>query len=133
MIEQRSDGRVGLRRQIKVLVRKGVGSNPTLVITFFSQSLTTEITQYDSLSLFFIFFERSSCTRSSRTRASTHEHRRDAHDAHRTRSHRAAHQLSAPPARRRNRRRRAHLAPKPPARTTMLSRHRIQLTQAPAS
>ena len=24
------DGRVGLRRQIKVLVRKGVGSNPTL-------------------------------------------------------------------------------------------------------
>ena len=30
---QRRDGRVGLRRQIKVLVRKGVGSNPTLVKT----------------------------------------------------------------------------------------------------
>jgi hypothetical protein len=29
------DGRVGLRRQIKVLVRKGVGSNPTLVKLFF--------------------------------------------------------------------------------------------------
>ncbi|AES82692.1 hypothetical protein MTR_7g116310 [Medicago truncatula] len=29
-----SDGRVGLRRQIKVLVRKGVGSNPTLNISF---------------------------------------------------------------------------------------------------
>ena len=28
------DGRVGLRRQIKVLVRKGVGSNPTLNKTF---------------------------------------------------------------------------------------------------
>ena len=30
------DGRVGLRRQIKVLVRKGVGSNPTLNTIFFS-------------------------------------------------------------------------------------------------
>jgi hypothetical protein len=29
------DGRVGLRRQIKVLVRKGVGSNPTLHNTIF--------------------------------------------------------------------------------------------------
>jgi hypothetical protein len=35
MLSIRRDGRVGLRRQIKVLVRKGVGSNPTLVKLFF--------------------------------------------------------------------------------------------------
>ncbi|RZB74959.1 hypothetical protein D0Y65_033738, partial [Glycine soja] len=32
---EKVDGRVGLRRQIKVLVRKGVGSNPTLNNVFF--------------------------------------------------------------------------------------------------
>ena len=31
-LQTRLDGRVGLRGQIKVLVRKGVGSNPTLII-----------------------------------------------------------------------------------------------------
>ena len=35
IVQIRSDGRVGLRRQIKALVRKGVGSNPTLVKLFF--------------------------------------------------------------------------------------------------
>ena len=34
------DGRVGLRRQIKVLVRKGVGSNPTLNILKMSGCLS---------------------------------------------------------------------------------------------
>ena len=29
------DGRVGLRRQFQVLVRKGMGSNPILDISFF--------------------------------------------------------------------------------------------------
>lgn len=41
------DGRVGLRRQIKVLVRKGVGSNPTL-----------HTCSLRFLMLFFSFFER---------------------------------------------------------------------------
>jgi hypothetical protein len=42
--QTRRDGRVGLRRQIKVLVRKGVGSNPTLVIisVFFKLRLAVD-------------------------------------------------------------------------------------------
>jgi hypothetical protein len=42
-ISSSQDGRVGLRRQFQVLVRKGMGSNPILDMTFFNQLFILEL------------------------------------------------------------------------------------------